>query len=136
MTVPPPTHLPERAADPDALDRDEVLGSLDGSEQLMADVIASFVAEAPALLGAIREAVAARDGARLARAARTLRSRVGDFRAVKAMRDAAALERLGARAPQLDDHDVSRASLLVATAAASVTRMVETLPAFVADAAA
>jgi two-component system, sensor histidine kinase and response regulator len=68
----------------------------EGSEGLLDEVAAAFLEVCPALLGAVEEAVDARDPARIHRAAHSLKGSVANFDVADAVTHAARLERMGA----------------------------------------
>ena len=80
-----------------AFDREGLLARLDGDVELMAELIATFVAGLPALREAIAAAVAARDGEALRHSAHTLKGAATNFGARTVVETAAFLERCGAR---------------------------------------
>ena len=85
-------------------DRASALAGLDGDEALLRDLAELFLADCPRLLAAFRGAVAARDPARIARAAHAIKGSVANFGAPAATAAAQRLESLGRHAdPSLID---------------------------------
>jgi CheY-like chemotaxis protein len=77
------------------LDRATALARVGGDEQLLAGLVGVFRAELPGWLTELRQAVAAEDGARLRRAAHTLKGAVSTFGAAEAVAAALRLEQRG-----------------------------------------
>lgn len=75
------------------LNREELLGRLDGDEAFLAELVALFLNDQPRLVSGIRQAVSAGDAPALARAAHTLKGSVSNFCAPAATAAAARLER-------------------------------------------
>ena len=90
-----------------ALDWSRALEMADGDAELLVDLASQFVANAPQLLGALREAVNAKSPDQLAHAAHRLRGSLGIFQAMRAFHEVGALEHR-ARERKLED-DPSRA---------------------------
>jgi CheY-like chemotaxis protein len=86
-----PTTLPNGPA----LDSEKLLKRVDGDRELLGELIELFLTECPNLTGAIRSAVAVKDGEQLRIAAHTLKGSVGVFVATTAYDTAARLEELG-----------------------------------------
>jgi PAS domain S-box-containing protein len=91
-----PKAEPARPADADVMDVKAALEHVGGDPQLLREVAEVFLAESPAMLAAVGEAVAARDAARLKRAAHTLKGSAGTFAAPTAFEAAFRLEQMGA----------------------------------------
>jgi two-component system sensor histidine kinase/response regulator len=90
--------LHKNVSSPAACDLDAVLNALEGDRELLSGMIRIFLAENPALLERTRQAVAARDGKALERAAHTLRGAVANFAAHDAGHTAHRLEESAERA--------------------------------------
>jgi CheY-like chemotaxis protein len=93
---PEPKAEPASPADADVMDFQAALEHVGGDPQLLREVAEVFLAESPAMLAAVGEAVAARDAARLKRAAHTLKGSAGTFAAPVAFEAAFRLEQMGA----------------------------------------
>jgi HPt (histidine-containing phosphotransfer) domain-containing protein len=120
----------------DRVDRAVLLASLDGDELLLRSVIAAFVEDTPALLGAARAAVAEGDGASLEHAAHTLKSSVALFGAAKTTGAAQALEDLGRCERTLSAATSAEAARALGHLEAGVAEMLRALPSFIAGDAA
>jgi CheY-like chemotaxis protein len=92
------------------MDRSLALARVDGDETLLADLAKLFCEESPKMMGAVREAVIARDADRLQRAAHSLKGAVATLAAQKAFDAALRLERLG-RASDLADVEKAYSAL-------------------------
>jgi two-component system, sensor histidine kinase and response regulator len=77
------------------LDLDEAAGHLGGDRELLRDLAATFLDQAPRWMGAIRAALSDRDAGRLAAAAHPLKGSLGTFAAKPAFAAAQRLESLG-----------------------------------------
>lgn len=84
----------------------EALADLDGDEEILRDLAGVFLAEADAMMAAVRNAVARRDATELRRAAHSLKGAVRVFHADHAAAAALYLEALGRDA---DFRDTDRA---------------------------
>jgi HPt (histidine-containing phosphotransfer) domain-containing protein len=89
-------------------DLDSALSAVEGDRELLRRMTGLFLTQLPALLGDIRTAVAAIDGAGLERAAHKLRGGAVNFGARRACDAALDLERMGRAG------DLSRAPRIVA----------------------
>ncbi|MCI0700434.1 MAG: response regulator [Planctomycetia bacterium] len=90
----PPADEPTTSPNSQALDSAKLLKRIDGDRELLGELIELFLDESPKLMGAIRTAVAAKDGERLRVSAHTLKGSVGVFAATPAHDAAARLEAL------------------------------------------
>ncbi len=95
---------PEPAARHPRLTRDELLQRFQGDPDMLRQLVDVFLAESPAQLAAVRDAVARRDAENLARAAHTLKGSVGLFTDGPAFEAVAGLVTC-ARAGELDGVD-------------------------------
>jgi HPt (histidine-containing phosphotransfer) domain-containing protein len=77
------------------LDIKAALEHVAGDRQLLRELAGVFVGEAPQMMGAIRDAMAARDAPRLKRAVHTLKGAAGTFGARAAFDAALRLEKIG-----------------------------------------
>jgi CheY-like chemotaxis protein len=87
-------NTPPPADAPPALDRQSALQRFDGDEELFAEVVAMFLADAPRALDELRGAVAAGDAATVHRAAHGLKGAAGYVGGTATVGAAAALEHL------------------------------------------
>ena len=94
--------MPHSASVTWTFDRSAVLEQLDNDDELLADVVAQFLDDAPAALAAIHAAVQAGDGEARAEAAHALKGAAGYLGADVLCRAAARLETLG-RAGRTDE---------------------------------
>ena len=97
---------------PTLIDRTAVLDRIGGDHELLRDITAIFLAEYPALLGEIQEAVAARDAKKLERAAHSLKGSVSNFGAHAATEASYRLEIIGRRG-QFEEASAALSELLV-----------------------
>jgi signal transduction histidine kinase/DNA-binding response OmpR family regulator/HPt (histidine-containing phosphotransfer) domain-containing protein len=103
-----PARGPGGPAAAGVFDPDAVLKRVGGNVKLLRQIVELFLADAPRLLGEVREAVAAGDADRLHRAAHTLKGTVANFMAPAVLDAAVRLELMG-RSGQLDgSHEVYR----------------------------
>jgi signal transduction histidine kinase/CheY-like chemotaxis protein/HPt (histidine-containing phosphotransfer) domain-containing protein len=92
----------------------EVLARVGGDRELLAEISRLFVDDAPRHLSKIREALSARDGEALRRAAHGLKGAAANFDAVGVVRAARALEEMG-RTGEFDAHEAAWKTLSVET---------------------
>jgi CheY-like chemotaxis protein/HPt (histidine-containing phosphotransfer) domain-containing protein len=92
----------------------EVLARVGGDRELLAEISRLFVDDAPRHLSKIREALSARDGEALRRAAHGLKGAAANFDAVGVVRAARALEDMG-RTGEFDAHEAAWKTLSVET---------------------
>jgi CheY-like chemotaxis protein len=83
------------SAERKVFDRDAVLSRVEGDVELLGEVTALFLEEAPGLLSEIRDALARSDGGAVERAAHKLKGSVGIFGAERALDVAQYLEKMG-----------------------------------------
>ena len=91
----PAPDTPTTPSSAPAVDGGKLLDRVGGDTELLGELIGLFFEECPNLLGAIRSAVAAKDGERLRSAAHILKGSVGNFDAVAAYDAARRLEEVG-----------------------------------------
>ena len=105
LVVPPsrPAHLPV-----------EVLARVGGDRELLAEISRLFVDDAPRHLEKIRQALDARDGESLRRAAHGLKGAAANFDADGVVSAARALEEIG-RTGEFDAHDAAWQTLTLET---------------------
>ena len=101
-----------------------------GDRAFLAELVASFVAEYPRLLAALRVAVAANDPQAMYHAAHTLKGAVGNFGATAVVEAARVLEGMGRQGELLD------ASAALTVLEQELTRLRPALTALTADSAA
>jgi two-component system sensor histidine kinase/response regulator len=89
-----------------ALDRAEILTRLEGDEHLLRELVQVFLGDCPRLLRDVREAVTAKDGPRLQRAAHVLKGAVGNFTNREAYAHSQRLEQVGGTGEVRDAEDV------------------------------
>ena len=83
--APPPAPAPDRAEPPaeepqnGAIDKNEVLGRVDGDIELLRELHGIFVAEYPKLLTKVREAMSERNGEALGKAAHTIKGMLANL---------------------------------------------------------
>jgi signal transduction histidine kinase/DNA-binding NarL/FixJ family response regulator len=77
------------------IDEADLMERVDNDREFLAELIELFKEDGPALLGELRDAVAGRDGAAVARAAHTIKGTVGNFCAASAMQMALEIEIMG-----------------------------------------
>jgi PAS domain S-box-containing protein len=97
-----PADLLEQAPEETVIDRDRVLATLQGDEQLLQEVVTIFLDQYPRWLEEIRAALRQRDPEKLAFVAHTLKGSVGNFSRTQAFDAAHRLEKIG-RDGNLDD---------------------------------
>jgi two-component system sensor histidine kinase/response regulator len=76
-------------------DEAELLERIDHDWEFLSDTVEMLGADGPALIGEIRQAMAARDAAAVGRAAHTLKGMVANFCAAPAQASALELEKMG-----------------------------------------
>ncbi len=108
----------------DAVDGKALLGSFGLNRKVLAEVIAVFVDDAPAMIGALEDAVARRDAAAIASAAHALKGSVGLFTKGPAFEEARRLEQRGNAG---DLADVERDCAVLKEALAGLTSELEAL---------
>ena len=94
----------------EVINETELLERLEGDEELLHDLIDTFLAESGALLGQVLDAVARQDGAALYRTAHQLKGTVSIFGCQEATQSALALETMG-REQNLDESQGAAARL-------------------------
>ena len=94
------------------IDRTAVLDRVGGDVDLLREITAIFIAEYPALLGEIQEAVASRNAKKLERAAHSLKGSVANFGAQAAIEASYRLEVIGRR-ERLDEASDALADLVM-----------------------
>jgi CheY-like chemotaxis protein len=82
--------------EPVVLDRDSFMRRVGGDEELMADVIATFLVDCPLRVAAIKAAIDVRDSTLVRREAHTLKGAAGNLSALRLFECARTLEQLGA----------------------------------------
>jgi HPt (histidine-containing phosphotransfer) domain-containing protein len=87
----------EKGSSKMTLDSAELLARVDNDRELLRDLLMIFKEEFPRHLLAVREAVEARDGKRVATAAHTLKGMLSNLAANEAAATAARLEQMGLR---------------------------------------
>ena len=126
--VPAPVCQPEAgpAAEPAAavFDRHTALARVQGDNEMLQDIVELFFTETPALLSALREAIARGDGQALTRAAHSLQGTVSSFGAPAACAAALRLEALGRSG------DVTQAESASAELEREIDRLAQALAAF------
>jgi signal transduction histidine kinase/DNA-binding response OmpR family regulator/HPt (histidine-containing phosphotransfer) domain-containing protein len=90
-------------ASPSADIPDEVLARVGGDRALLGEMIRLFADDAPQNIKRIRDAIEARDGEALRRAAHTLKGAAGNFEAADVVRAARTFEEMG-QSGQFDEH--------------------------------
>jgi HPt (histidine-containing phosphotransfer) domain-containing protein len=85
----------QTATDRIAFDRDQALGRVGGDLDLLKEIAQLFLDETSAMLGAIDQAIAARDAKALERSAHTLKGCVANFDTGTCFNAALALEKAG-----------------------------------------
>ncbi|MGO8704349.1 MAG: response regulator [Candidatus Brocadiia bacterium] len=100
--APPPAPAPDRAEPPaeepqnGAIDKNEVLGRVDGDIELLRELHGIFVAEYPKLLTKVREAMSERNGEALGKAAHTIKGMLANLGSKAAAEAALRLEKMPA----------------------------------------
>jgi PAS domain S-box-containing protein len=110
------------AAEP-VFDREALLARVENDQELLREIVALFLGEAPELLGAIREALERRDAPSLERSAHTLKGSVGNFGAKSAFETALKLETMGRNG------DLSGGAEALAELETKISQLVKTLAA-------
>ena len=122
-------HAPSLVALPQGIDRASVLTRLDGDADLLAEVCAIFVEEAPALLSTLQAAIEAKDSRSIERAAHALKSCVGQLGADEAFATAQRIEHAAA------EGDIADAATYLALVK-KVQALVDALPSLTQEVAA
>jgi len=94
------------------IDRTAVLDRVGGDVALLREITTIFIAEYPALIGEIQEAVASRNSKKLERAAHSLKGSVANFGAQAAIEASYRLEVMGRRG-RLDEAPEALADLVM-----------------------
>jgi len=90
------TPLASHAAAPLPVNREEVLERLGGDEELLAEVIRLFLEDCPAQLGALKQALDARNALQIRSTAHALKGAAGSLAAAALFDRARIIEQLGA----------------------------------------
>lgn len=96
------TNKAEKKLAPLIFDHQELLARVENDRELLRDLLTIFKEDFPRQLLALREAVEARDGDRVATAAHTLRGMLSNLSASQAAATAARLEQMGRKKETLN----------------------------------